>query len=865
MASSRITSTCLGALLTLLTAGVPQARAEQPTDFDRVVKPLLAKHCVSCHGAEKPKGDIRLDGPAPDLVNPKVRATWEKVHSMLVRGEMPPSEKPKLTTDELDTLTTWIRRASERGLIADRGGAGRTTMRRLTRVEYARMLQDLLGLQFSNVPIHLWEKLPNDPQAEAPLNDGDLLNFQSLHLKTYVELTEKAVSAVLAPEARPTPFTYRIDPRSLTQRVNVSGLKGGEQGFGGKVAAKQADVAQTATVSFGVTERNADDTFSLPPIYRIDGYMGRDKVNAGSCYIELPILPKSGVLHVRIRAAAVIPKGEGAPILRVALHNNAINQIYGKEIASLPVTNSPDKLQDYDVEIPLDLLDFPWVLFERAGRVNLRITNDYMPIADRVKPVTEKGKPPVWPWQEPMLVLDQIEVNGPGTLAWPPHRHQTLLAAGDKLTDENERASGILTEVASKAWRRPVTAEEVAPFVKFYQSRRKAGDSRDGALLQPLTAVLVSPFAIYIVERKAEKVAPLTDLELANRLSMFLWGRGPDAELLKLAEQKKLHDPKVLAAQVDRMLDDPRCQVFTEDFVRRLLALERVENDPIEFGLTLRSFTNAKVANLREQRLKHALAREPVRHFEHVLRNNRPLHELIGSDYLLVNDRLARYYGIADVTGSEFRSVPAPESRRAGWLSMAGVLAAASRGNKEATIHRGVYLLQRFLGEPPGTPPGNVEPLEVQAKQDKTRGKLTIREQVKLHTSINTCQLCHRKIDPLGFVWADFDFLGQKIIPKPIKPNTPAPIADCSGKVPDGRTFANLAEFTALLKDEQAKSRYQFGEVLLRHLMGYALARPVGLHDEAEIRELVRSARRDGWRLREVIRLIILSKSFTHG
>lgn len=852
-------------ILLMLTAGVPSVRAEQPTDFDRVVKPLLAKHCIACHGAEKQRGDIRLDGPAPDLVNAKVRATWEKVHSMLVRGEMPPSEKTKLTTDELDTLTTWIRQGVERGVLADRGGTGRTTMRRLTRVEYARMLQDVLGLHFSNVPIHLWEKLPNDPQAEAPLNDGDLLSFQSLHLKTHVELAEKAVSAVLAPEARPTPFTYRIDPRSLTQRVNVNGFQRGDKGFGGKVAAKQTDVTQTATVSFGVTERNADDTFSLPPIYRIDGYLGRDKVNAGSCYFELPLFAKSGVLHVRIRAAAVIPKEEGAPVLRVALHNNVINQIYGKEIASFPVTNSPDKFRDYDVEIPLDLLDFPWVLFERSGRVNLRITNDYMPITDRVKPVTEKGKPQVWPWQEPMLVLDQIEVNGPGTLAWPPRRHQTLLAAGDKLTDENERASAIFTEVASRAWRRPVTAAEVAPLVKLYQQRRKAGDSRDGALLQPLTAVLVSPFAIYIVERKAEKVAPLTDLELANRLSMFLWGRGPDAELLTLAGQKKLHDPKVLASQVDRLLDNGRSQVFTDDFVHRLLALERVEKDPISFNLTLRTFTNAKVADLREVRLKHDLAREPVRHFAHVLKNNRSLHELIGSDYLLVNDRLASYYGIADVTGGEFRTVPAPADRKGGWLTTAGVLAAASRGNKEATIHRGVYLLQRFLGEHPGTPPGNVEPLEVQAKADAKRGKLTIREQVKLHTSINTCQLCHRKIDPLGFVWAEYDHLGQKVAPKPASRDSRAPAIDCSGKLPDGRTFGDLGEFVTLLKDEKPKSRYQFGEVLVRHLMGYALARPVGLHDEAEIRELVRSARRDGWRLRGVIKSIILSKSFTHG
>jgi hypothetical protein len=380
-----------------------------------------------------------------------------------------------------------------------------------------------------------------------------------------------------------------------------------------------------------------------------------------------------------------------------------------------------------------------------------------------------------------------------------------------------------------------------------------------------LTAILASPHALYLVERTAERAAPLSGVELASRLSFFLWGRGPDRELLELATGEKLHDPRTLAAQAERLLEDPRSQVFVNDFVHRLLALERVEKDPINFNLTLRTFTNAKVAEIRERRLKHDLAREPVLYFSHLLKHNRPVHELIDSERLLVNDRLANFYGIPDVSGEAFRVVPAPAERRSGWLSMAGVLAAASRGNKEATIHRGVYLLQRFLGENPGTPPGNVEPLEVQAKADSKRGKLTIREQVALHTSLNTCQLCHRKIDPLGFVWADFDYLGQKITPKPVRPNAPAPRPDCSGKFPDGRAFANLAEFSALLNDEQAESRYRFGEVLLRHLAGYAWGRPLRLHDDAEIRELVQAARRGGWKLREVIKAIVLSKSFTHG
>ncbi len=835
------------------------ARADEP-DFDRAVKPLLAKHCTACHGAEKPKGEIRLDGAAPDFVNAKTRAVWEKVHSMLVRGEMPPREKTKLTTDELDVLTTWIRRGIERGVLSDRGGAGRATMRRLTRVEYARLLEDVLGLRYANVPLKLAEKLPTDPQSEAPLNDGDLLAFQSLHLRSYVDLAERAVSAVLASEPRQAPFTYRIDPRSLKQ----SFIYGKMEGLTGKVAPLESTkAAKPANVSLGAVTRTDDGALLLSPIYRFDsGYLGRDGVSVGCCAVDIPYIPPAGILHVRVWAGAIIPKGESAPVLRVALHNGVVNQRYNRQAAAIPVTNPADKLQVYDFEIPLDLFDFPYVLFERAKNIGLRISNDAMPIADRKSPVAEKGKQPKWPWQEPQLVIDSIEVIGPGTAEWPPRRHRELVAAGEKAKTDRERAAAILADVAAKAWRRPVAGGELTPFVKLYDERRKAGDGPDAALFQPLAAVLVSPYAIYLIERKAETIAPLTGIELANRLSMFLWGSGPDTELLRLAADGTLRDPKILARQVERMLDHPRKGVFTEDFVVRLLALDRVVNDPIDFKLTAASFGNEKVAALRESLIKRDLALEPVRYFENALQKNRPVLDLIGSKTLVVNDRLARYYGIPDVEGGEFREVSAPAERRAGWLSMAGVMAAASRGNKEAAIHRGVYLLQRILGEHPGTPPGNVEPLEVQAKVDAKRAKLTVREQVKLHTSINTCQLCHRKIDPLGFVWADFDYLGLKIVPKAGKT---AVSADCSGKFPDARSFKNLEEFAANLRDESSPSRFHFGEVFVRQLTGYALGRPLNLNDDGLVRELVQSSRNDGWRLRAMIRAIVLSKAFTHG
>lgn len=866
----------LGLALVALATCVSSLSADDSRPFETTVRSLLVRHCAGCHGGEKPAGGVRFDQPATDLADAKVRATWEKAYAMLVRGDMPPEEKPRLSTDDLDTLTSWIRREVERAVIAERGGSGRMTMRRLTRVEYARLLEDVLGLRYPNVPLNLQEMLPTDPQSELPLNDGDRLTFQSLHLKASIDLVERLVKAVLADEPRPEPWSYRFDARGLG-KANVAGMKQGEQGLGGAVPANEKEIKRAAKISIGVAERNPDGSTTLPPIYRTDDYLGRDKMGAGSWYLELPYVEPKGVLRLRIRAGSNVPKGEGVPVLRVAFHNNVINQLYNRQLAEIPIENSAEQHRDYDVEIPLDLVDFPYVLFERSKMIGVRISNDATPLADREKPTGPKGKPVEWPYQESKIVIESVEAFGPGAGEWPPRCHTALTVAGDKLNDDRERAAAILLDVAARAWRRPVATEEIAPFVDIYQQRRADGQSRDGALREPLTAVLVSPHAPYLVERKAEKPSPLSGVELANRLSIFLWGSGPDRELLDLATAGKLHDRQVLAAQVDRLLDDARSQVFADDFVTRMLALERVENDPIDFNLTLKSFANAKVAELREQRLKHDLAREPVRYFEHLLRNNRSAYELIGSDYLIVNDRLAHYYGMGGVEGPAFREVAAPEDRRGGWLTMAGVVAAASRGNKEATILRGVYLLDRFLGEHPGAPPGNVEPLEVQAKSDKKRGQRSLREQIALHTSINTCALCHRKIDPLGFAWADFDYLGKRSSGRAqsLRSGTDAEpdgsrhaansTIDCSGKLPDGRAFADLDEFAQLVGDQQQPSRYRFGEVLVRRLTGYALSRPLNLSDEELIRSLVQSAQRNGWRVREIIKSIVLADSFTHG
>jgi cytochrome c553 len=855
--------------LALIPASASRSLAEDAASFERTVRPLLTRHCVSCHGGNEPAANMRLDMPEASFANAAARASWEKVHSQLVRGEMPPPDMPRLSADDLDTLTSWIRRESERGLIAERGAASRTVMRRLTRVEYARLLADVLGLEFQNVRLSLHEKLPLDPQGEGPVNDGELLRFETLHFQSYVDLAERAVAAVIVDGDRPEPFTYEIDPRTFGP---WKGSMKKPFGLEGKVAPVASDGdSRLAGASIAANSHAEELARTDAGGVRLTAKYGENNgiQTLGTWFVRLPFFRPVGILRIRIRAGAIIPPGEGAPVMRVSINSDVINEKFTLDVASITVTNPADDLQDYVVEVPLGLLDFPYVICERSGKINVQICNDYAPISDRVLPPREKGKPQEWPWQEPQLVIDHMEITGPGNDSWPTRLHREVTAAGEDVADEQARAAAILRDMATRAWRRPVTEEETGPLVELYRRRRAEGQSRDGALREPLVAVLVSPHALYLVEHKAATPAPLSGLELANRLSFFLWGGRPDGELSALGISGKLQDPAVLAAQVERMIDDPRSRVFTEDFVTRLLLLDRLAQDPIDFGLVQRTFSKSAAAEAREQRLKHDLAVEPVRYFEHLLRNDRPVQELIAGDSLMVNDRLARFYGLDGVEGEEFRVVAAPAERRLGWLTMAGVVAAASRGTTEPTILRGVYILDRFLGEHPGTPPGNVEPLEAQSKAGKDRRKTPLRERIAMHTEVATCALCHRKIDPLGFAWGDFDHLGQKVVPKADKPGGPVPTVDCSGKLPDGREFPDLAGFAALVQSgsaaDGATARYRFGELLIRRLTAYALSRPINLADDALIRGLVQRAERDGWRLRELIKSIVGTDSFTRG
>ena len=282
--------------------------------------------------------------------------------------------------------------------------------------------------------------------------------------------------------------------------------------------------------------------------------------------------------------------------------------MFNLPVGEVTVTAPADGKRDFRFELPLNFLPLPLNRFEnQGGCLGLRITNHYAPLAEGTRKYPNFAGMTLDQFAgEPLLVIEEVEITGPGTAGWPAARHAALVAAGGEERDEAIRAAAILRDVATKAWRRPVGAKEMDPFIAAYRARRTAGDSRDGALRDPLVAVLAAPDACYTVERKAEAPQPLNGVELAGRMAMFLWGGGPDAQLIAAATSGRLADRKVLANEVDRMLNDPRARVFASEFTRGWLALDRLQTDPIELKF------QGPGKDLPAVRIKRDLAAEPT-------------------------------------------------------------------------------------------------------------------------------------------------------------------------------------------------------------------------------------------------------------
>jgi hypothetical protein len=442
--------------------------------------------------------------------------------------------------------------------------------------------------------------------------------------------------------------------------------------------------------------------------------------------------------------------------------------------------------------------------------------------------------------------LRSVEISGPFDPTGPgnsPSRQRILICTPGSRASEDGCATRILTALARRAYRRPVTAADVRPLLAFYREGRAEG-SFDQGIERALNRLLISPEFLLRVEADPPRTRPgtvyrISDVALASRLSFFLWNSIPDEELLTLAEQKRLNDPAVLDRQVRRMIADPRFDSFVETFagqwlfLRNLTASVPVQQNFPDFDDTLRE----------------AFRTETELFFKSVIREDRSALDLLRADYTFLNERLARHYGIGDVKGTRFRRVPLPPGNRRGLLGQGSILTVTSYPDRTSPVVRGKWILENLLGTPPPSPPPGVPPLKPPSFATKV---LSVRERMIDHRRNPPCAGCHATMDPLGLALENFDAVGKwRALDE-----SGGPI-DASGALPDGTKFDGPDGLRqALLGSDR------FVMTLTEKLMTYALGRGVEYYDEPAVRGIVRSASRDDFRLVSLIRGVVQSVPF---
>ncbi len=838
-------------ILLVWLSATPLAAADP---FGQAISPVLRTHCLRCHGADKAQGEFRVDTLTADFGQRENATAWIEVRDRINRGEMPPADEPQPRTQQITAISQWITanlRAAERAALAS---GGNVLLRRMNRHEYTNTIADLLYLKFPSGESPL-DVLPPDGAAEgfdkvsaALLLDPSLMES---YYRVALRIAERAI--VAGPPEYPTEKMrqeFEEIPNStaigyLVTRLGMRPVEGGLQ------------LVQGNTRSFGMLK-----------------YPGRKDNN---------VAPVNGFYRFTIRASGA-PGADGqVPRMRLS-HNHPDDKM--QTIMEMDVTAPWDEPREYSVVVPRDTL---------GGELNTSIVNgtelymgqrpgeDFRRRTDRVgdknnfaEVIRLSGRVVAEGWggdrstpdptkldltQYPRLFIDYLEVEGPLYDQWPPRSHETLLGkdqplphAEDSTQKKLAHARGVFEQFLPRAWRRPVQPEEAEPILKVVATELAAGQSYLGALRVGLAAALTSPKFLYLVEPRPQQAAThpnaarraLNDYELANRLSYFLWSSMPDDELFALAAAGKLRDRGTLATQVDRMLADPRIDRFVNGFARQWLRTD-----------TFLAFAPDPMYKAFDPALGDAMVREPLEFFRTVLGDHLSVLSFIDSDFVVVNDRLARHYGIEDVRGEEFRKVRlSADSPRGGLLGMAGVHLAGSDGQRTKPVSRAVYVREVLFNDPPDPPPPNVGEIEPNISGEK----LTVRDRLLQHQQIESCAACHRALDPYGLALENFNVIGawrdQQDGENFRGANTPP--VDASGKLPSGAQFGNFEEYRAAL----LRQANRFRRGLAEKMLVYALGRPVEPTDDATLEEAVQKMANQQDTLRSLIQSLTASQAF---
>jgi cytochrome c553 len=779
---------------------------------DSKVTTFMQTYCINCHGEKKQKGDFRVDTlqlsvTAADAEN------WQLVLDNLHLGEMPPEDEKQPSAAEVEKITAWIQSELSRATAALKGAGGEVVLRRLNRAEYQNTIADLFDVHGD-----FTAGFPEDMRDHGFDNNGAALMLSTAQIQEYMKAADFVLARAIAPSARPETKSTTLTLHDGNRRAIEIARKSLESRLAKFDSLTPQEKANTRKMEEAVKANPESYGYRFPVLENgtlrppkasdgphLDAVMTVQQYFSGGPAIGFP---GRAAGWCKVKAVAFAMKNDGKPTrLKFSVGRPGPGVIPKVETV---FTFTDDKPREVEASYYMEPGD--------------RVTFTMMDGAPHSQGRTMIDQP------GPFIAIRSFSMEGPIFEAWPPKGHRTLFGDLDPAKPTPEKAAAIVAHLAPKLFRRPVDAATVAKyralFEKFAQTM-----TPDEALRGMLAAMLVSPRFLYHEEPPQEPDA----FAIASRMSYFLWRSAPDDELMKAAADGSLLDAAKRRAQAQRMMADARTARFLKDFTGQWLRVREV-------GVMK---ANADLYPEYDLELEAAMRGETEHFIREMFERDLPLAQLIDSDWTMLNQRLAKHYGIEGVSGPDFRRVSLDRTKtvRGGLLTQASIHAITSNGTVTSPVARGTWLLEKFLGTPAPPPPPDVPPIE-----PDIRGATTIKEQLSKHRETAACASCHKKIDPLGFALENFDVTGgwrenYRALVEP-RPGARAKLSDGPAVQPAdewagvGR-FATFQEFRDLVK----KRDHLVIENLTHQLATFALGRAPGFADREPLKTIATKAR----------------------
>jgi cytochrome c553 len=825
----------------LATAATTSDRPDQ-AGFQSSVLPFLTKTCYGCHGAKLQSAGLNLqlytsaDSVAPD------RPRWELILDKLSSAQMPPPGMPRPAATELTAVTKWISSELDREDLAVKPDPGRITARRLNRTEYNNSVRDLLGVDFQPAA-----DFPPDDSGYGFDNIGDVLSMSPSLMEKYVSAAEKIARTALYGPAPMQPTLVKHEPwyvdfdtkPGLKTDYDLTGLSlpsalhvmhtfpvEGDYDIAGLLRGTRPVGSEPLQVAFWIDGKQVSElSYPIPPTGEVSGQRKqfRTHVTAGEHWLAASFLRIYEGLPVSFHGPnpSKLPPPPARGGGRGGRGGRGGAPAAPGSAGTIPIQTT--------AQTPGQAAAPATAVLPTAPAAGRGAANNNDELASAAGAAVG-------------FFVSNLEIIGPyNQVTGPSEASRKKIFA---CTEETPAcAKKIVATLAGRVYRRSATRQEVEQLASIVEMVRQQGDSFREGLCLAIQRMLISSNFLFRIEQDrkpaaSETMRPVSDSEMASRLSYFLWSSTPDDELLRLAAEQKLRRPAELKAQVQRMLTDPKSSALVDDFGGQWLQFRGLESHE----------PDRKKFQQYTEYTRMSIQKETELFFGYLMRDDRPITDLIDAKYTFLNQRLAEFYGIPGVQGTEFRKVDLTGTNRQGVLTQASVLTMSSYANRTSPVLRGKWVLENILNTPPPPPPADVPTLDEAA----VGVSASLREQLQAHRANAVCASCHSRMDPLGFALESYDAIGQwrdKDGKFPI---------DASGQLPDGRKFVGAKGLSDILMSNPNA----FAKAMTEKMLIYALGRGLESYDRPVVNQIVAGLAANQYRFSSLVMGIVNSVPF---